>query len=130
MTTAEPFEPTVYRADETLRSLLADEAAASRKYLEYERKAAEWKKYRQGIRDKILAATEAAPIVKIGDEVVLTYAPKGQFSGTRFAAEYPALAEEFTRVRTESYLDTEALRAMHPDIAAKFTVRTFLNKAA
>lgn len=126
----EAFEPTVYQAGEDLRNLLKDEAAATRKYLDYTHKADEWDKYRKGIRKKILAETGNAPTVKIGTEVVLTYAPKDQFSGTRFAAEYPTLVEEFTRVRAESYLDVDALRAAYPDIADRFTTRTFVNKAA
>lgn len=125
-----PSGSIAFQAEESLRELLTAEAAATRKYLEYEKATKSWKDYRQGIRDKITAAVGNAPLVKIGDEVVLTYAPKDQFSGARFAAEYPTLAEEFTRDRVEKYLDTDALRAQHPDIAAQFTVRTFSNKAA
>jgi hypothetical protein len=125
-----PLEPSVFQAEESLRDLLVGEAAATRKYLEYKKAADSWEDYRRGIRKQIAAATGNAPIVKIGDEVVLTYALKGQFSGTRFAAEYPALAAEFTRVQAKEYLDTDALRAEHPDIADQFTVRTFVNKAA
>lgn len=123
-------EPTVFHAQESLRKLLADEAAATRKYIEYKKKTAEWEAYRNGFRKAITEATGNAPMVKIGDEVVLTYAPKDQFAGTRFAAEYPALAEEFTRIRAIQELDVEALRQSHPDIADKFTSRVFVNKAA
>jgi hypothetical protein len=123
-------ESTVFQAGEVFRSLLADEAAATRKYLEYKKKTGEWSAHRQMIRDRITGLTGNAPVVKIGDEVVLTFAPKDQFSGTRFAAEYPDLAAEFTRVRAESYLDVEALREAHPDLAARYTVKTFVNKVA
>lgn len=123
-------ETTVFQAGEILRTLLADEAGATRKYLEYKRKTDEWSAHRKMIRDRIVKVTQGAPLVKIGDEVVLTYEPKDQFAGTRFAAEHPELVEEFTRVRAESYLDVEALRAEHPELADRFTVRVFLNKVA
>lgn len=126
--TTEPVDPSVFNGDEKLRVLLTDESVAQRKYLEYKRKADEWEKYRNGIRRKITGVTGNAPIVKIDGEVVLTFNPKDQFSGTRFAAEYPALAEEFTRPRTVEEIDVEALREQYPDIADKFVVRVFTNK--
>lgn len=128
MTTTEPVDPSVFNGDEKLKRLLTDEAVAHRKYREYQRKADEWEKYRNGIRRQITAVTGSAPIVKVDGEVVLTFNPKDQFSGTRFAEEYPALAEEYTRERTTMELDVEALRSAHPEIASKFTVRVFTNK--
>jgi hypothetical protein len=121
-------EPTAFQAPEMLRKLLQDEAIATAKYLEYKAKADEWEKYRNTYRTTIRTIVGDAPIVKIGDEVVLTVAPKGQFSGTRFAAEFPTLAEEYMRVQTKLVLDVEALAADHPDIAKRFTVVTFTNK--
>lgn len=121
-------EPKAFQAPEMLRKLLRDEAIATGKYLEYKAKADEWEKYRNQFRTTIRAITGDAAIVKIGDEVVATSTPRDQFSGTRFAAEYPTLAEEYTRVRTKLELDVEALAADHPEIAKRFTVVTFTNK--
>lgn len=128
--TTEPFDPNVYHGNQGLKQRLEAEAAATRKYLEYQHKADEWKKYRDGLRSEILAITGNAPIVKVDGVPVLTSTPKSQFSGTRFAAEYPGLAEAFTVPRTVMEIDVEALRSRHPDIAAKFTTHAFTNKLA
>jgi hypothetical protein len=123
-------EPGVFQAPEALRKMLSDEAIATAKYLEYKAKAAEWEKYRNQFRASINLVTGGARIVKIGNEVVATSTPKDQFSGGRFAAEYPTLHEEYLRVHSVLELDVEALRQDHPEIADRFTVVTFTNKVA
>lgn len=124
----EPFDPNVYNGGEELRKALADEAAATREYLKFKRKADEWEVYRNKLRAQIREATGNATTIKIAGVLVLTDTFKDQFAGARFAAEHPSLAEEFTVPRTVMEIDVEALRARHPDIATKFTTRAFTNK--
>ena len=114
--------------DPEIKKILDNEAVATRKLSELAKNVKSWEKYRSDQRTLIRKALDGATIGKIGD--VVTDEPKDQFSGKKFEAEYPALYEEYLRVRAVQELDVESLVADHPEIAAKFQVRTFLNKAA
>ena len=120
----------VKQLDPAVKHFLEAEAAATRKLKELATNVKSWESYRNVQRIAIRQHLDGASIGKIGDEIVVTDEPKDQFSGKAFEKEYPSLFQEFTRVKATEYLDVEALVAEHPDIAAKFTVRTFVNKAA
>jgi hypothetical protein len=113
-----------------LRRLLEEERMATVNHLKFRKKAEEWEKYRADRRAAIRRIMGAATTVKIGELPAVVSEPKDQFSGKAFAAEYPTLHEEYTLVQAVKVLDVERLRQDHPDIAAKFTVSTFLNRLA
>jgi hypothetical protein len=113
-----------------LRRLLEEERLATVNYLKFKKKAEEWDKYRQDRRAAIRRIMGTATTVKIGELPVAVSEPTATFSGKAFGAEYPTLNEEYTLVRAQQYLDVDRLRQDHPDIAAKFTVSTFLNRLA
>lgn len=113
-----------------LRRLLKEERMATVNHLKFKKKAEEWEKYRADRRAAIRRIMGTATTVKIGELPAVVSEPTATFSGKAFSAEYPALNEEYTMVRAQQYLDVERLRQDHPDIAAKFTVSTFLNRLA
>lgn len=113
-----------------LRRLLDEEKLGTRKFLEYKKKADEWDAYRKQRRASVQRFMGSATTLKIGELVAAVSEPKDQFSGAKFAAEYPALFAEFQRVNTVLALDVEALKAEYPELVEKFTVHTFLNKAS
>lgn len=123
-------EENVKQLDPAIKVYLDSEAAATRKLKELAANVKSWENYRNTQRKLIRELLGGATVGKIGDEIVVTDEPKDQFSGKAFQTEYPSLHQEFLRIKSVEYLDVEALRSEHPEIAGKFTVSVFVNKVA
>lgn len=55
---------------------------------------------------------------------VAFYRHDGRFSAKRFTEEMSHIANQYTRTRTETYLDEEALKADHPFLYTQYRART------
>lgn len=58
-----------------------------------------------------------------GTRCVATWRSTDRYAHTRLTAEHPELVANYTRTEQRSVLDTDALRADHPDIAERYRVR-------
>lgn len=71
--------------------------------------------------DEVIGGREH--ITSDGNDVAF-YRHDGRFSAKRFTEDMPHIAASYTRERTESFLDEDALKRDHPYLYAQYRART------
>ena len=86
--------------------------------------AAEYNRLKREVTDTLGDAHAGT----VNGEKVIYFRPKDQYAVTRLEKDYPDLVEHFKEARVTYEVDMDRFRAQHPDIAALYRVRAFVER--
>lgn len=92
-------------------------------YVMRSRRMLDDKKWTEAFKKLLWAESQGRPVMYQGAQVA-SYTRDGNFTRSKFEAEQPELAAEFTRYVTEMALDVEALRAAYPKVYEAYRAPT------
>lgn len=92
-------------------------------YVMRSRRMLDDKKWTEAFKKLLWAESQGRPVMFQGAQVA-SYTRDGNFTKSKFEAEQPELAAEFTRYVTEMALDVEALRARYPKVYEAYRAPT------
>jgi len=88
-----------------------------------------WTEFYSKLKKELMDELGDAHAGTIDGEKVIYYRPKDQWAVSTLKRDYPDLVEHFMRTETVEVLDLEAFRAKHPNVAERYRVRAFVERA-
>jgi hypothetical protein len=88
-----------------------------------------WTKYYTRLKKEIMEAMGDAFAGTVDGDKVILYRPKDQYAVTQLENDYPDLVEHFRIAKVVYEIDMDHFKERHPDIAEKYRVRAFVERA-